>query len=97
MNNAKLPLALLLTAFLGLHAFGLYADGVRGFLAIFEHGNVWTLLLGCDLVIALGLTVAWMARDAKGRGVSIVPYVLMMIATGSAGTLLYLIRRKARA
>lgn len=36
-----------------------------------------------------------MVRDARARGVSAVPYVLLTLALGSAGPLVYLIRRLA--
>jgi hypothetical protein len=48
-----------------------------------------------DLLIALSLIVSWMVRDARARGVSALPYVLLTLALGSAGPLVYLIRRLA--
>jgi hypothetical protein len=46
-----------------------------------------------DLTIALGLSVTWMVRDAKSRGASVLPYVVLTVTLGSVGTLLYLLQR----
>ena len=46
-------------------------------------------------MIALSLVIAWMVRDARARGVSPLPYVVLTLALGSVGPLVYLIRRLA--
>lgn len=48
-----------------------------------------------DLAIALSLILVWMWRDARARGASIWPFVVLTAAFGSAGPLLYLIRRES--
>lgn len=66
-----------------------------GFLGLFSgllaspSGIVGTV----DLVIALGLVAVWMVQDARTHGVSPVPYLILTIALGSVGPLLYLLRR----
>lgn len=47
-----------------------------------------------DLAIALGLVAVWMLIDARKHGLSITPYLLLTATLGSAGPLLYLIRRE---
>lgn len=46
-----------------------------------------------DLSIALGIILVWMWQDAKHRGVSILPHILLTLTLGSVGPLVYLIQR----
>lgn len=94
MSSKRFGLMMVLAAFLALHAYGLSHDGIEGFIAIFKTTNAWHMVLGADLLISLSLAATWLVRDARQRGVSSIPYVLLTIATGSAGPLLYLIRRR---
>jgi hypothetical protein len=48
-------------------------------------------------MIALTMVLVWMWRDARARGVSPLPYVLITLALGSVGPLLYLIRTASSA
>ena len=88
----KAGLWLLLAAFLALSA---YAVSLHGYVGVFEAvtANAATTTAFADLVIALSLIVVWMWQDARTRGVSVLPYVLITLVLGSAGPLLYLIRR----
>ena len=45
-----------------------------------------------DLVIALTLFLVWMWSDAKRRGISPLPYLVVTLFLGSIGALLYLLR-----
>jgi hypothetical protein len=92
MNAKQIGLGILLVDFLGLTAYAVWR---HGYLGVFELAlaNAATATVLVDLTIALGLVTVWMWRDARGHGISPVPYVLVTIATGSAGPLLYLIRR----
>lgn len=47
-----------------------------------------------DLVIALALVVVWMWHEADARGRNIWPWIVLTVAAGSVGALLYLLRRK---
>ncbi len=94
-SGAKWLFAFVLFDFLALHVYAIYADGlIDGFIAQLRSGNAWGLVLGVDLVIALSLIGGWLIRDAKREKVSPWPYVLMMPLAGSAGALLYLLRRR---
>jgi hypothetical protein len=47
-----------------------------------------------DLLIALALVLVWMWHDAKAAGRSIWPWIVLTLAAGSFGPLLYLLTRK---
>ena len=90
MNWKRLMAALVLADFSALTAYAVY---VHGFLGFFElvFANVATITLFADLFIALSLVMIWMWNDAKRRGLSPLPYVLLTLALGSVGPLLYLV------
>jgi len=94
MNAKQLGLSVVLLDFSGLTAYALYHYGVVG---IFEllTANAVTVTALTDLVIALSLVVLWMWQDARERGTSAAPYVVLTLALGSVGPLLYLIRRES--
>jgi hypothetical protein len=92
MNAKQIGLSFLLCDFLGLTAYAVYAHGYVGFFQL-VMANVATATAFADLVIALSLVMVWMVRDARQRGVSSLPYVLLTLALGSVGPLAYLIRR----
>ncbi len=94
MNAKQIGLSVLLVDFLALVAYAVYQ---YGYIGVFELmlANVATMAAFADLVIALSLIIAWMVRDARARGVSAAPYVLLTLALGSVGPLVYLIRRSA--
>jgi hypothetical protein len=91
MNAKQIGLGLVLLDFLGLTGYVVYEYGYVGFFEL-VMANAATVAAFADLVIALGLITAWMVRDARTRGVSVVPYVLLTLALGSVGPLTYLIR-----
>ena len=94
MNAKKLLLGFVLLDFSGFSAYAVYQYGLVG---VFEQAfaNTATTLLFADLTIALSLIMLWMWQDARDRGITIVPYVLLTLGLGSVGPLLYLIRREA--
>jgi len=94
MTARKIGIGIVLLAFSDLTAYALYQHGVAG---IFELvlANSATVTAFADLVIALSLIILWMWRDARERGVSAIPYVLLTLGFGSVGPLLYLLRRDA--
>ena len=94
MNAKQLGLSVVLLDFSGLTAYALYQYGVVGVVEL-ETANAVTVAAFADLVIALSLVVLWMRQDARERGASVAPYVVLTLALGSVGPLLYLIRRQA--
>jgi hypothetical protein len=93
MNLKRIGLAVVLADFLAFSAWAVYQHGYVGFFRLVLANSATTLVL-VDLTIALTLIVAWMWRDARERGVSVVPYALITLALGSAGPLLYLLVRR---
>jgi hypothetical protein len=94
MNAKQIILGLVLLDFTGLTAYAVYSYGFAGFFEAVT-ANVATICAFADLVIALSLIVAWMWQDARDRGWSPMPYVLLTLGLGSVGPLVYLIRREA--
>jgi uncharacterized protein DUF2834 len=94
MNAKQIGLAVVLADFAALTGYAVYQYGYVGFFEIIMS-NAATVTAFVDLCIALGLVMMWMVRDARARGVSPIPYVLLTLALGSVGPLLYLIRREA--
>ena len=96
MNGRQIALSLALVAFVGLEAWAVREHGYVGvFTAVLA--NSATTVAFVDLCIALGLVALWMGLDARERGISVVPYLLITLALGSVGPLLYLIRRERTA
>ena len=89
--SSRAELADVLVAFLALT---IWVVLVRGAAMIDDLWSLTGLLLSVDLTIALTLAIVWVWHDARARGVSPIPYVLLTLLTGSAGPLLYLLRRE---
>jgi len=79
-----------------LNAITLADGGLQGLVQLLESRNLWAYALMADLAIALGLIVSWIVADARVKGRNSVPYVLLTLALGSIGPLLYLLGSKAR-
>lgn len=94
MNKKQILLALLTVDFLALTA---WAVSEHGYLGVFARllDNSATMLFGADLAIAIGLVAVWMVVDARRHGLSVAPFLLATATLGSAGPLLYLIRRES--
>jgi hypothetical protein len=90
----------------GLLVVVLAAFGVLTALAVWHHGVLgifaWQLqnfaglqVLG-DLAVALGLVLVWLWRDARLQGRNPLPWVILTLAAGSFGPLLYLLTQSRR-
>jgi hypothetical protein len=94
MNRKQIAISVILVILLALDADAVYAYGLLGFFrAALSNGAA--IASFADMVVALSLICLWMAEDARERGFSALPYVLVTLALGSPGPLLYLIRRFA--
>ena len=89
----RLTVTLVLIAFALLTGYAVVSASYSGLAELFQEANLWTIQLMCDLVIALAITLVWMVRDARRRGMSATPYVVLTCLTGSFGPLAYLLRR----
>ncbi|HEV7731661.1 MAG TPA: DUF2834 domain-containing protein [Candidatus Binatia bacterium] len=93
MNWKTIGLGLLLADFSALSAWAIWEHGYLGIFAA-AMTNAATMQLAADLVIALGIGGVWMSKDAREHGINPVPYLLICVAAGSFGPLLYLLRRE---
>jgi hypothetical protein len=93
-NAKKIFLGIVLADFTALTGYAVYLHGYAGFFELIT-ANLATVTVFVDLCIALSLVAVWMWRDARDRGLSAVPYLLLTLALGSIGPLLYLIRRQS--
>src|SRR5262245_56132014 len=93
MNWKLIGLGVVLAGFAVLTGYALWQFGYVG---LFEQGlaNAATIQLSTDLTIALSLVAIWMVRDARERGVGVLPYLVITLFAGSFGPLLYLFRRE---
>lgn len=91
-SKKQIALAVLLFDFTALTAYAVARHGVVGVFAM-AFANAASITLFVDLCIALSLVMAWMWQDARARGVSPIPYVVLTLGLGSVGPLLYLVRR----
>ena len=92
MNWKTIGLATLLADFTAFSGWVVYEHGYVGLFAAIAT-NAATMQIGLDLVIALSMVAVWMSRDARARGVSATPYLLLTAFAGSIGPLLYLVLR----
>lgn len=92
MSGRKVVLFVVLADFIAIAAWAVSRVGVVGlFTGTIESPAAIVGL--ADLVISLGLICTWMVRDARARGVSVAPYLVLTPLLGSAAALLYLLRR----
>lgn len=92
MNRKQLGLSAALIVMLAIDAYAVYLYGSSGFLrAVFANFAGFATFF--DLTIALVLILIWISDDARERNASVVPYLILTIALGSVGPLVYLIRR----
>jgi hypothetical protein len=90
-TRVALPLLALLV-FGGYTLWVMGQDGVLGFLPLAGR-EPWALQVLLDLVMMLGLFVAWMLPDARAHGIPGWPYALLALTVGSPGALVYLVHR----
>lgn len=94
MNRKQIALSVVLVVLLAIDADAIYSYGLLGFFRS-ALATAPAITSFADMVVALTLVCIWMSEDARERGVSAVPYLLLTLALGSPGALLYLIRRFA--
>lgn len=92
MNWKQIGIGAVLADFSAFTAWVIYEYGYVDIFRI-AVSNALMLQVSIDLTIALTLVGLWMIRDARERGVSVTPYLLVTLTLGSIGPLLYLFRR----
>ncbi len=93
MTRDKLIAAVLLLDFVALNIYAAATVGLGGLWTFLAEMGPWGWVLTADLVIALGLCMVWMWRDARSRETSSLPHIVLTAFTGSVGPLSYLLRR----
>ena len=95
MSTRTIALAVVLVAFGVLTALALLDVGYFGILE--PHFRSWGgAQVFVDLVIVCILACTWMVNDARERRLSAWPFVVITLAAGSFGPLLYLVVRELR-
>ena len=95
MSNRLIVLLLVVAAFGALTVVALMDVGYAGIIE--PHFRSWGgAQVFFDLVIVATLACIWMINDARERGVSAWPFILITLAAGSFGPLLYLVVRELR-
>jgi hypothetical protein len=95
MNLRLLTLSTVLIAFGALTTMALLDVGYFGIIE--PHFKTWGAgQVLADLVIACLLACFWMVSDARQRGLAVWPFILITLAAGSFGPLLYLVYRELR-
>jgi hypothetical protein len=86
----------ILAVLLGFGAYSVYAMLQVGYFGIWQAGiaNVGALQVLIDLIIICALACTWMLVDARDKGLNAWPFVLITLAAGSFGPLLYLLYRE---
>lgn len=95
MNAKQIVLGIVLVGFAAMTLYTFSQHSVYDLFFVVPMMNAGTLLVTTDLVICLVLIGIWIWQDARARGVSPLPYIVLLGLFGSVGTLLYLIRRSA--
>ncbi|MES1991661.1 MAG: DUF2834 domain-containing protein [Pseudomonadota bacterium] len=96
MSGRFFALIAIIAAFGTLSALALLETGYIGIFTM--HMQSWAgLQVLADLVIVCLLAMIWMVHDARARGVTVWPFLVMTLALGSFGPLLYLVMRELRA
>ncbi len=90
MSASKLALIVVLVAF---GAYSAYAVSEFGYVGLWREAfrNSATGQVLFDLCVALALACAWMIKDARAHARTAWPYVVVTLALGSVGPLLYLL------
>ncbi len=93
MSGRLIALVAVIVGFGALSATALIDVGLWGILE--PHFRSWGgAQVFTDLVIVCTLACIWMVRDAKQQGLAAWPFVMVTLALGSFGPLLYLVVRE---
>lgn len=90
----RVILSVTLVAFLVLTTVAVMQHGYAGIFTQ-QFQNYAGVQVFFDLVIALTLFLVWMWKDARAAGRNPFPWLLLTLATGSIGALVYLLVYKS--
>jgi hypothetical protein len=94
VTMSRAVLMIVLVAFGALTAVAVAQHGVLGIFA-WQLQNTAGLQVLVDLVIALSLFLVWMWDDARRTGRNPWPWLVLTLAAGAFGPLLYLLTRRS--
>ena len=97
MTWKQIGLWCLLGDFVALTAYAIFAEGYFAFVPAslaFATGSVWGAQVVIDFLLALGVCLGFVIADARRRGQSAWPFVVLTLTLGSIGPLAYLIHRE---
>lgn len=90
----RFVLTVVLISFLALTAAAAWQHGYVGVFA-YQLQNLAGIQVLVDLVIALTIFLVWMWQDAKAARRNPWPWLLLTLATGSIGAMVYLFAYKS--
>jgi hypothetical protein len=96
MNARAALIAFVLVAFTAFSFIVTAGEPFHGFILL-AFKEKWGAQVLVDLVIACTLFMIWMVPDARGRKIPAWPYVILILALGSIGSLAYLLHRSLKA
>jgi len=88
MSIRRILLGLAFVAFVTKAAAVTWMTGIGGSIEALLANPV-TRFVTAELAICLAMLCVWMWRDARQRGISVLPYVGATLALGGGGPLLY--------
>ncbi len=71
-------------AFTGFTAVTVYAEGPIGFIA-FQSQSLWGVQVFYDLIIAVGIALAFIIPRARAKGMMVAPWVILCGLIGCVG------------
>ncbi len=95
MSTRLILLAVVIAAFAAITVEALLEVGYFGLVE--QQLRSWAgIQVLIDLVIVCVLACIWMTNDARSRGLSAWPFILLTLVAGSFGPLAYLVVRELR-
>jgi uncharacterized protein DUF2834 len=91
VNFKRLLIAVVALAYVAVCGYAMELYGYLGVIRL-ATANAGALTVSVDLAIALTMVLVWVAQDARKRKISALPYLLVTLAFGSLGPLIYLFR-----
>ncbi len=96
VRSQALVAAVILAGFVAYLLWVASGHGALGFLALAQR-EPWAMQLLVDLLVACSFGLRWVITDARRRGITPWPFVMLTVTCGSVGLLGYVVWRVVRA